>query len=163
MSDQGNQHNKGPHQDQIFDNPSALCLASWTKNRIFDNPSALCLASWTKNRIFDNPSALSLASWTKNRIFDNPSALCFASWTKNQIFDNPSALCLASWTKNRIPCQGGVGGTDTPNRLFMKGEEISPTPLPHPPRLDLLCLRSSRNTATQQLIYHLHVVVFSTL
>ena len=24
LSDQGNQHNNGPHQDQIFDNPSAL-------------------------------------------------------------------------------------------------------------------------------------------
>ena len=23
VSDQGNQHNNGPHQDQIFDNPSA--------------------------------------------------------------------------------------------------------------------------------------------
>ena len=47
---------------------------------------------------------------------------------QDQTFDNLSALCLASWTKNRIPCQGGVGGTDTPNRLFMKGEEISPPP-----------------------------------
>ena len=27
-------HNNGPHQDQIFDNPSALCLAVWTKNQI---------------------------------------------------------------------------------------------------------------------------------
>ena len=27
MSDLGNQHNNGPHQDQIFDNPAALCLA----------------------------------------------------------------------------------------------------------------------------------------
>ena len=27
-------HNNGPHQDQIFDNPSALCLAMWAKNRI---------------------------------------------------------------------------------------------------------------------------------
>ena len=27
LSDLGNQHNNGPHQDQIFDNPSALCLA----------------------------------------------------------------------------------------------------------------------------------------
>ena len=34
MSDQGNQHNNGPHQDKIFDNPAALCLALWAKNRI---------------------------------------------------------------------------------------------------------------------------------
>ena len=34
MSDQGNQHDNGPHQDQIFDNPSALCLALWAKHRI---------------------------------------------------------------------------------------------------------------------------------
>ena len=34
MSDLGNQHNNGPHQDQIFDNPSALCLALWAKNRM---------------------------------------------------------------------------------------------------------------------------------
>ena len=34
MSDQGNQHNNGPHQDQIFDNPSALCLALWAKHQI---------------------------------------------------------------------------------------------------------------------------------
>ena len=34
MSDQGNQHNNGPHQDPIFDNPSALCLAVWAKNQI---------------------------------------------------------------------------------------------------------------------------------
>ena len=25
----GNQHNNGPHLDQIFDSPSALCLALW--------------------------------------------------------------------------------------------------------------------------------------
>ena len=34
VSDLGNQHNNGPHQDQIFDNPSALCLALWAKTRI---------------------------------------------------------------------------------------------------------------------------------
>ena len=34
VSDQGNQHNNGSHQDQIFDNPSALCLAPWAKHRI---------------------------------------------------------------------------------------------------------------------------------
>ena len=36
MSDQGNQHNNknGPHQDQIFNNPSALCLALWAKYQI---------------------------------------------------------------------------------------------------------------------------------
>ena len=34
VSDQGNQHNNGPHQDQIFDNPSVLCLALWAKNWI---------------------------------------------------------------------------------------------------------------------------------
>ena len=34
VSDQDNQHNNGPHQEQIFDNPSALCLALWAKNRI---------------------------------------------------------------------------------------------------------------------------------
>ena len=31
VSDQGN---KGPHQDQIFDNLSALCLALWAKNQV---------------------------------------------------------------------------------------------------------------------------------
>ena len=31
---QGNQHNNCSHQDQIFDNPSALCLALWPKHRI---------------------------------------------------------------------------------------------------------------------------------
>ena len=34
VSDLGNQHNNGPHQDQIFDNPSALCLALVPQNRI---------------------------------------------------------------------------------------------------------------------------------
>ena len=34
VSDQGNQNNNGPHQDQIFDNLSALCFALWAKNRI---------------------------------------------------------------------------------------------------------------------------------
>ena len=34
MSDLGNQHNNGPHQDQIFDIPSAHCLALWAKNRM---------------------------------------------------------------------------------------------------------------------------------
>ena len=34
VSDQGNQHNNGPHQDQIFDNLSAFCLAVWAKHRI---------------------------------------------------------------------------------------------------------------------------------
>ena len=33
MSDLGNQHNNGPHQDQTFDNPSAICLALWAKDR----------------------------------------------------------------------------------------------------------------------------------
>ena len=32
VSDQGNQHNSGPHQDQIFDNPAAPRLAFWAKN-----------------------------------------------------------------------------------------------------------------------------------
>ena len=32
VSDQGNQHNHGPHQDQILDNPSVLCLAPWALN-----------------------------------------------------------------------------------------------------------------------------------
>ena len=27
VSGLGNQHNNGPHQEQVFDNPSALCLA----------------------------------------------------------------------------------------------------------------------------------------
>ena len=31
----GNQPNNGPHQDQIFHNPSAVCLALWDKNRIW--------------------------------------------------------------------------------------------------------------------------------
>ena len=35
VSDQGNQHNNGPHQDQIFDNHSAFCLALWAKNWIW--------------------------------------------------------------------------------------------------------------------------------
>ena len=34
MSDQGNQHNNGLYQDQIVDDPSALCLSLWAKNRI---------------------------------------------------------------------------------------------------------------------------------
>ena len=34
LSDQGNQHNNGPQQDHIFDNPSALCLALWAKNQV---------------------------------------------------------------------------------------------------------------------------------
>ena len=34
VSDLGNQHNNGPHQDQTFDNPYALCLALWAKNQI---------------------------------------------------------------------------------------------------------------------------------
>ena len=29
VSDLGNQHNNGPHQDQIVDNLSALCFALW--------------------------------------------------------------------------------------------------------------------------------------
>ena len=32
VSDQGDQHNNGPHQ--IFDNPSALCLTMWATNQI---------------------------------------------------------------------------------------------------------------------------------
>ena len=35
MSEEGNQHNNGPHQDKIFDNPSALCLSVWAKNWIW--------------------------------------------------------------------------------------------------------------------------------
>ena len=27
----GNQHNNGPHQDHVFDNPSAPCLALWAR------------------------------------------------------------------------------------------------------------------------------------
>ena len=30
----GHQHNNGSHQDQIFDNPAALCLVLWAKNQI---------------------------------------------------------------------------------------------------------------------------------
>ena len=33
VSDLGNKHNNGLHQDQIFDNPSALCLALWGRNQ----------------------------------------------------------------------------------------------------------------------------------
>ena len=33
VSDLGNQHHNGSHQDQIFVNLSALCLALWAKNR----------------------------------------------------------------------------------------------------------------------------------
>ena len=35
VSDLGHQHDNGPHQDQIFDNPSTLCLALWTQNWIW--------------------------------------------------------------------------------------------------------------------------------
>ena len=35
MSDPLNQHNKGFHQDQIHDDPSALSLALWAKDRIW--------------------------------------------------------------------------------------------------------------------------------
>ena len=35
VSGHGNQRDNGPHQDQIFDNPSALCLALWAKNQIW--------------------------------------------------------------------------------------------------------------------------------
>ena len=31
VSDLGSQHNNGPHQDQILDNPSAVCLILWAK------------------------------------------------------------------------------------------------------------------------------------
>ena len=45
VSDLGNQHSNGPHQDQIFDNPSTLCLAMWAKNQIrlggADSPNRL--------------------------------------------------------------------------------------------------------------------------
>ena len=34
VSDQGNQHNNGPHQDQIFGNSSILCLVLWAENLI---------------------------------------------------------------------------------------------------------------------------------
>ena len=34
LSDLGNQHNNGPHQDQFFGNPYALCLALSAKNQI---------------------------------------------------------------------------------------------------------------------------------
>ena len=34
VSDLGSQHNNGPHQDKILDNPTALCFASWAKNWI---------------------------------------------------------------------------------------------------------------------------------
>ena len=33
VSDLGNQYNNGPHQDQIFDNSSSVCLALWAKIR----------------------------------------------------------------------------------------------------------------------------------
>ena len=32
VSDLDNQHNNGPRQDQISNNPSALCLALWAKD-----------------------------------------------------------------------------------------------------------------------------------
>ena len=35
VSDLGNRHNNGPHQDQIFHNPSALCSAVLAKNWIW--------------------------------------------------------------------------------------------------------------------------------
>ena len=34
MLDLVNQHNNGPRQGQIFDNPVALCLALWAKTQI---------------------------------------------------------------------------------------------------------------------------------
>ena len=34
VSDLDNQHTNGPHQDQIFYNPSAVCLPLWAKNQI---------------------------------------------------------------------------------------------------------------------------------
>ena len=33
ISDLGNQHSDGPHQDQIFNNPAALCLVLWAKKQ----------------------------------------------------------------------------------------------------------------------------------
>ena len=36
VSDQNNQYNNGPHHDQTFDNPAALCLAVWTKSQIWE-------------------------------------------------------------------------------------------------------------------------------
>ena len=73
MSGQGNQHNNGPHQDQIFDNPSALCLALWAKNQIW---LGVCVC------------------------------VC---------------VCVGGGG-------GGGGGTDTPNKLFMQGVQLSVSP-----------------------------------
>ena len=47
---------------------------------------------------------------------------------QDQILDNPSALCLALWAKNRTWLGEGGGGTDAPNRLFMKGVRLSVFP-----------------------------------
>ena len=56
-ADQGNQHNNGPHQDQIFDNPSSLCLTLWL------NPPKIC-SSWGRadapSRLFTKGVGLSL-------------------------------------------------------------------------------------------------------
>ena len=55
--DLGNQHNNGPHQDQIFDNPSSLCLTLWL------NPPKIC-SSWGRadapSRLFTKGVGLSL-------------------------------------------------------------------------------------------------------
>ena len=55
---------------------------------------------------------------------------------QDQIFDNPSALCSVLWARHRIRLRGGGGGggwggggTDAPYRLFMKGVQLSVSPV----------------------------------
>ena len=63
--DQGNQHNNGPHQDQILDKPSALCLTMLATNQIrfgvglIDSP----------NRLFMNGTGLFFFPSTINYFF----------------------------------------------------------------------------------------------
>ena len=70
MSGLGNEHNNGPHQDQIFDNPAALCLALWAKNRI----QLWCVLGGGGGEgvyhldLFMKGVFLSVALWAKNRI-----------------------------------------------------------------------------------------------
>ena len=63
--DQGNQHNNGPHQDQILDKPSVLCLTMLATNQIrfgvglIDSP----------NRLFMNGTGLFFFPSTINYFF----------------------------------------------------------------------------------------------
>ena len=85
VSDLGNQHNNGHHQDQIFDNPMALCLALWTINRIGLGWGDKGGWGWgggrtdAPNRLFMKGVALSLPSdllrWMSSRSKYNASTI----------------------------------------------------------------------------------------